>query len=184
MAYINLSLDAKIARSQVLNEMIGANATIDVYDGTYPPTPDDPADANTLVSFICDPNEFGTVSVQMLTQNTVQLVTNTVVSTISNSVVNTVTNTITTVVTTVVTNTTMDVITNVTSEAVTLISNVFPPQLSIANGTAGWARIYDVNGNAIVDMDVGLSNASITINSTDLIAGIPVQVVAIIITEQ
>ncbi|CAM6054495.1 unnamed protein product [Sphagnum tenellum] len=150
MAYINLSQTTKLNRLTVLNDMIGANASVVVYDGSYPVTPDQPVGANTLVTFACNPTTFGNVSViQAIVSNTVSNTTS---------------------------------IANVVS----LTSLLFPPALASANGIAGWARISDVNGNAVVDLDVGLANSgtSIVMNSTDLIANIPVQIVSIQITEQ
>jgi hypothetical protein len=142
MAYINLALTTKTDRLQVLNDAIGANATIVVYDSLYPASPDKPPAANALASFVCNPAAFGNVAVQAT------------------------------------------VIANVIANVAALTSLAFAPQLSTANGTATWARISNAAGNAIVDLDVGLANASITINSTDLIAGVPVQLVSVTITEQ
>lgn len=81
MAYINLALLTKLSRLQTLNDAIGANATVVIYDGAYPATPDDPAMANALASFACDPVAFGNVAVQIgvvgiLLENVAMLVSN------------------------------------------------------------------------------------------------------------
>jgi hypothetical protein len=129
MAYINLAQMTKLARLQVLNSAIGANATIVIYDSMYPTSPDYPAVGNTLVTFLCSNLAFANVA------------------TVSTVVGNTIAN------------------------VATLTS------IAISNS----------NGNAIVDLDVGLPGSnvstSIVMNSTDLIANIPVQIVSINITE-
>ena len=143
MGYINLAEMTKLARLQALNDAIGGNATIVVYDGMYPASPDVTAAANTLVSFACSPTAFGTVTAAlMITDNTI-------------------------------------------ANVAVLTSLSFPPMFSTANGVAGWARISDAGGNAIVDLDVGLANSgsSIELNSTELIVDIPVQIVSINISE-
>ena len=62
----------KLARLQDLNNSIGANATLVVYDGLYPASPDVTTAANTLVTFACDPTSFGNVSVmQTIIGNTI-----------------------------------------------------------------------------------------------------------------
>jgi hypothetical protein len=65
LAYINLALTTKLARLQALNAAIGGNATVVIHDGFYPATPDEPALANALATFACDPLAFGNVAVQM-----------------------------------------------------------------------------------------------------------------------
>jgi len=61
--YLNLSATTKAARSQALNESIGANATLVIYDGIYPASPDFSTSANALVSFTCNSTNFGNVVV-------------------------------------------------------------------------------------------------------------------------
>ena len=143
MAYINLNQQSKLDRLNSLNNDIGANASIVIYDGTYPITPDYSSNANTLVTFHCSTLAFGNVYVQTTT------------------------------------------IGNVTTNTVTLTSIFFAPQYSVANGIAGWARIYNMSNIAIVDLDVGVANsgASIIMNSNNLIANIPVQIISINIIE-
>jgi hypothetical protein len=79
------------------------------------------------------------------------------------------------------------VVGNTIANVATLTSIAIAPQICTANGVAAWARISNSNGNAIVDLDVGLPGSnvstSIVMNSTDLIANIPVQIVSINITE-
>lgn len=152
MAYINLSIDTKLDRLNTLNNDIGGNASVVIYDGTYPQTPDFPASANALVTFPCNSQAFGNVSIQTVMVSTTNVVTNTI--SISNI------------------------------NVATLVSIQFPPQLATGNGIAGWARITNANGNAIVDLDVGTAGTSVIMNNTDLVAGIPVQVVTITISEQ
>jgi hypothetical protein len=146
LAYINLALATKLSRLQALNTAIGANATVVIYDGATPATPDIPATANSLALFVCDPTSFGVVAPQI-----------TVVGL------------------------------NLVTQAV-LLSTAFPPVLCSTNGVAGWARISDVTGNAVVDLDIALAGsntaASIMMNATDLLANVPVQIVSITITEQ
>jgi hypothetical protein len=142
MAYINLALATKLQRLQALNDAIGAAATVVIYDGAYPATPDDATLANALATFNCDPTAFGTVAVH------------------SSS----------------------------TGSSVSMASVPFPPVFCAINGRAAWARIYTADGKAIVDLDVAQAGsdsvAYIVMNATDLLAGVPVQVVSIVITEQ
>src|SRR4051812_31203039 len=73
LGYINLALSTKLARLEALNAAIGSNATVVIHDGFYPATPDDPALANALATFACDPVAFGNVAVQLSSLgNTVQ----------------------------------------------------------------------------------------------------------------
>jgi hypothetical protein len=139
--YINLSQATTLNRLTVLADTIGVNATMVVYDGIYPASPDIATSANTLVTFPCSNVGFGNVAV--------------VSTIIGNSITN----------------------------VVAMVSYPIPPQFAIANGNANWARISDQNGNAVVDMDVGVANAAIIINNDTLISGMPVQVVSVTILE-
>jgi hypothetical protein len=47
---------------------------------------------------------------------------------------------------------------------------------AVASGTAGWARIADCDGNAMMDVDVGTSGASINLNTTAIVSGGPVAI--------
>jgi hypothetical protein len=51
-----------------------------------------------------------------------------------------------------------------------------------ATGTAAWARIADSDGNAIMDVDVGTSGATINLNTTSIVAGGPVSITSATIT--
>jgi hypothetical protein len=45
-----------------------------------------------------------------------------------------------------------------------------------ASGTAAWARIADCDGNAMLDIDVGTSGATINLNTTSIVSGGPVAI--------
>ena len=51
-----------------------------------------------------------------------------------------------------------------------------------ATGTAAWARIADSDGNAIMDVDVGTSGATINLNTTSIVSGGPVAITNATIT--
>ncbi len=57
------------------------------------------------------------------------------------------------------------------------------PQVNAGNtGTAGYARIADSDGNAIMDVDVGTSGATINLNTTSIVNGGPVAITSATIT--
>jgi hypothetical protein len=51
-----------------------------------------------------------------------------------------------------------------------------------ADGTAAWARIADSDGNTIFDCDVGVSGATINLNTVNLVTGGPVSITSFTIT--
>ena len=51
-----------------------------------------------------------------------------------------------------------------------------------ASGTAGYARIADCDGNAIMDVDVGTSGATINLNTTSIVSGGPVSITSATLT--
>ncbi len=57
------------------------------------------------------------------------------------------------------------------------------PQVNAGNtGTAGYARIADSDGNAIMDVDVGTSGATINLNTTAIVSGGPVVITSATLT--
>ena len=66
MAYINLSIQTKLDRLNILNNDIGANCQIVIYDGFQPLTPDIPTMANAMVIFTGDSLGFGNTAVQTI----------------------------------------------------------------------------------------------------------------------
>ena len=51
-----------------------------------------------------------------------------------------------------------------------------------ASGTAAWARIADADGNAMLDVDVGTSGATINLNTTSIVSGGPVAITSATLT--
>jgi hypothetical protein len=51
-----------------------------------------------------------------------------------------------------------------------------------ASGTATWARIADSDGNTVFDCDVGMSGATINLNTTTIVAGGPISITSFTIT--
>jgi hypothetical protein len=45
------------------------------------------------------------------------------------------------------------------------------PAAALASGTASWARIYDGNRNAVLDIDVGIMGATLTVSTTQFEEG-------------
>ena len=50
------------------------------------------------------------------------------------------------------------------------------------NGIAAWARISDSDGNAIFDVNVGTADASIILNTTNIVAGGPIALTGFTVT--
>ncbi len=63
-----------------------------------------------------------------------------------------------------------------------ITANSIPQQNAVATNTAGWARIADCDGNAIMDVDVGTSGATINLNTTSIVTGGPVAITSATIT--
>jgi hypothetical protein len=63
-----------------------------------------------------------------------------------------------------------------------ITANAITQQNAVATNTAGWARIADCDGNAIMDVDVGTSGATINLNTTSIVSGGPVQITSATIT--
>ena len=53
---------------------------------------------------------------------------------------------------------------------------------AVATNTAGWARVADAGGNAIMDVDVGTSGATINLNTTAIVSGGPVAITSATLT--
>jgi hypothetical protein len=64
-----------------------------------------------------------------------------------------------------------------------LTFNAITQQNASNTGTAGWARIANSTSAGIVDLDVGTSGTSVTLNTTSIVSGGPVQVTSATITE-
>lgn len=54
---------------------------------------------------------------------------------------------------------------------------------AVATGTAGYARLATSGGTAIMDVDVGVSGASVNMNTTSITTGGPVQITSLTISE-
>ncbi len=63
-----------------------------------------------------------------------------------------------------------------------ITANTIAQVNAAATGTAGWARIADSDGNAIMDVDVGTSGATINLNTTSIVSGGPVSITSATIT--
>lgn len=69
MAYINPNPSLKTAYLTTINNAIGPNAVVTLYDGTYPANPSIAPTANVIANFTCNATAFGTVSNTVLTLN-------------------------------------------------------------------------------------------------------------------
>lgn len=58
------------------------------------------------------------------------------------------------------------------------VSGTAPSGTAGATGTAGWGRVYDSNGNAVVDGSVGTSGTDFIISSTSITSGQSVSLTA------
>ncbi len=63
-----------------------------------------------------------------------------------------------------------------------ITANSIPQVNAAATGAAGWARIADCDGNAMADVDVGTSGATINLNTTSIVSGGPVAISSATIT--
>ena len=54
---------------------------------------------------------------------------------------------------------------------------------AIADGTVGYGRFCTSGGTPIVDVDVAVSGATVTINTTSIVTGGPIQVTSATLTE-
>ena len=63
-----------------------------------------------------------------------------------------------------------------------ITANAIAQVNAVATNTAGWARIADSDGNAIMDVDVGTSGATINLNTTSIVSGGPVSITSATIT--
>ena len=63
-----------------------------------------------------------------------------------------------------------------------ITANAIAQVNAVATGTAGWARIADSDGNAVMDVDVGTSGATINLNTTSIVSGGPVVITSATIT--
>ncbi len=51
-----------------------------------------------------------------------------------------------------------------------------------ASGTAGWARVYDADGNAVCDMDIGQGSGTLNFDNTTIVAGGTIAITSFSIT--
>jgi hypothetical protein len=63
-----------------------------------------------------------------------------------------------------------------------ITANAIAQVNAVATNTAGYARIADSDGNAIMDVDVGTSGATINLNTTSIVSGGPVAITSATIT--
>ena len=63
-----------------------------------------------------------------------------------------------------------------------ITANAIAQVNAVATNTAGWARIADSDGNAIMDVDVGTSGATINLNTTSIVSGGPVAITSATVT--
>ena len=63
-----------------------------------------------------------------------------------------------------------------------ITANTITQVNAVATNTAGWARVADAGGNAIMDVDVGTSGATINLNTTALVSGGPVAITSATLT--
>lgn len=52
-----------------------------------------------------------------------------------------------------------------------------------ATGTATWFRVVDSDSNFVMDGDVGTSGSDLNLNTTSIVAGLPVSVTSFVLTE-
>ncbi len=63
-----------------------------------------------------------------------------------------------------------------------ITANAIPQANAGNSGTAGYARLADCDGNALMDVDVGTSGATINLNTTSIVSGGPVVITSATIT--
>jgi len=63
-----------------------------------------------------------------------------------------------------------------------ITANAIAQVNAVATNTAAYARIADSDGNAIMDVDVGTSGATINLNTTTIVSGGPVSITSATIT--
>jgi len=63
-----------------------------------------------------------------------------------------------------------------------ITANAIAQVNAVATDTAGYARIADSDGNAIMDVDVGTSGCTINLNTTSIVTGGPVSITSATIT--
>ncbi len=63
-----------------------------------------------------------------------------------------------------------------------ITANTIAQVNAVATDTAGWARVADADGNAIMDVDVGTSGATINLNTTAIVSGGPVAITSATLT--
>ena len=63
-----------------------------------------------------------------------------------------------------------------------ITANPIPLASAVASGNAAWARIADSNGNTVFDCDVGVTTSFITLLTTQIVAGGPIQITSFVIT--
>lgn len=71
MAYSNLSAAQKQARASALNTALGANATIRIYSGNAPATPDTAPTGTLLVTLTGNASGFGTATNGVITASAI-----------------------------------------------------------------------------------------------------------------
>ena len=63
-----------------------------------------------------------------------------------------------------------------------ITANAIAQVNAVATNTAGYARLADSDGNAIMDVDIGTSGATINLNTTSIVSGGPVAITSATIT--
>lgn len=208
LVYIQLASADKLGRSTQILADIGANATLNLYTGSAPPSPDYPT-TGTLLATLALPSPAGvvTLGVDMAAiavagtggTDGSQTVTGTTGSGTPFQAVVTVAGGSMTDIVSVTSGSYTVAPTNLQSEPVTgggltggalsivltatLTFSGINPVNATASGTVGYARIANSAGQGIVDLDCGLSAAAIILNSLQITQGSPVAVNPSTLTE-
>lgn len=213
MSFINLSAVDKKNRNSQINTDLGTGAYLMVYSGSYPLSPDNTVSSGTLLCALPCSNPFGTVTyfVQNAavvsggtggTSGTQTVSGTTGTGTKFSASVTVSGGAITAVLSITVAGSYSVLPTNLSAEPVTgasltgatlslaisseLTASTITTTNATATGTAGFARLATSNtagGAGIVDLDVAVSGASVTINTTSIINGGPLVVTSCIISE-
>jgi hypothetical protein len=210
LSYINLASADKKARAAQINSDIGSGASMLLYTGSPPASPDYPATGSLLVTLpLSTPAAVASYAVQSAGiaapgsggANGAQLVTGTTGTGTKFQASVTITGgAITAVIGIVVPGVYSVSPISLVNEPVTgagltgaALSVVLTAQLvfgaitqanAVSTGTAGYARIVTSGGTGIVDLDCGTSNASVIMNTTSIALNGPILCSADLLTEQ
>lgn len=211
MSYINLSGAAKTARAGQISTSIGPGASLRLYTGSPPLSPDHPATGTLLVSLpLSFPAGTATYTVQSAAvvnpgsngSDGVQSVVGTTGTGVKFQASVTIANGSITAIQSIAVGGAYSVPpsdllnepvlgANLTGASLRLIMtgqltfNSVTQASAVATGTAGYARVADATGNGVIDLNCGTfgDDASVILNSTTINSDTPVAVISSGFTE-